>query len=317
MDIQALQKISELDVFSLLVFKLTYETGFANFAAKELSVSPAKISRCLTSLRSIFNDELFYRRQQGLKPTPLAEILYQPICQLCEMTCQIERLASQHATQNKKTTLQVAVSPNIISSVAMAISHSANLVGKIKLHSWQSDTEEQIYQGELDFGIGFMGQDTHDLAVTPIAKVGALCVVGAKQHAFWNTAQAFKLEDIIQHRVVYLCCSGFNNRIDPLELYCQTHGLPLDDIDCVKTIEEWYWHILTMNSLSLTLFNEGAFANNIPQLRVEKLPASEFAKLDAVMAMPHYCLIERDEAYRRYSLNIKQQVIQITQSVIL
>ena len=82
MDIQALKKVSELDVFSLLVFKLIYETGFANFAAKELAVSAPKISRCLTSLRAIFNDELFFRRQQGLKPTPLAERLYQPVCQL-------------------------------------------------------------------------------------------------------------------------------------------------------------------------------------------------------------------------------------------
>lgn len=82
MSTQLLKQICELDVFTLLVFKSIFDNGHANSAAKALNVSAPKISRCLNALRLTFNDELFYRRQQGLKPTPLAESLlcrYLPI----------------------------------------------------------------------------------------------------------------------------------------------------------------------------------------------------------------------------------------------
>lgn len=317
MDLQALKKVSELDVFSLMVFKIIYETGFANIAAKELSVSAPKISRCLTSLRIIFNDELFFRRQQGLKPTPLAERLYQPICQLCDMLSQIERVVEDKANLQQRSVLHVAVSPSIITSVAVALSSCPrDIIGKVKLHSWQPDTEELIYNGDLDFGIGFETQDTHGLEAHPIGCVTSLCVVGNRQHAFWNIAEPIKLEDIIQHSIVYLRCRGFNNRIDPLELYCQTEGLLLEDIECVKKLEDWYWHMLTMDSLALTICHEGSFAQQIPQLRVERLPDSEFERLNSVMPMPNYCLIERAEHYRRYSADVKQMIIDITRSLL-
>jgi len=317
-DIQALKKVSELDVFSLLVFKLIYETGFANFAAKELAVSAPKISRCLTSLRVIFNDELFFRRQQGLKPTPLAERLYQPVCQLCDMVSKIERVADESQNHHQMPILHIAVSPSIITSVAIALSKlPRNVIGKVSLHSWQVDTEELIYNGELDFGIGFDTQNAHGLEASPIANVKSFCVVGNVNHEFWTSVDEIKLENIIQHSIVYLSCKGFNCRIDPLELYCQTHGLFIEDIECVAKLEDWYWHMLTMDSLAITICNEGSFAQQIPQLRVEKLPDSEFNKLNSVMAMPSYCLIERAEHYRRYSLETKQMIIDITKSLLI
>jgi len=318
MDIQALKKVRELDVFSLLVFKLIYETGFANFAAKELAVSAPKISRCLTSLRAMFNDELFFRRQQGLKPTPLAERLYQPICQLCDMVGQIERVTDDRLNHYQMPILHIAVSPSIITSLAIVLSNLPQKVtGKVKLHSWQDDTEELIYNGELDFGIGFETQETHDLEVYPIANVTSLCVVGNINHPYWQGAEQIKLDDIIQHSIVYLRCKGFNNRIDPLELYCQTHGLLLENIECARNLEDWYWHMLTMDSLALTICNEGSFAKQIPQLRVEILPDTEFNKLNTVMPMPRYCLIERAEHYRRYSSKTKQMIIDIIKSILV
>lgn len=73
-----LKQLCELDIFTLMVFKNIYETGHANCTARDLAVSAPKVSRCLAALRLAFDDELFYRRQQKLKPTPLAESLYQP-----------------------------------------------------------------------------------------------------------------------------------------------------------------------------------------------------------------------------------------------
>ena len=235
MDLQALKKVSELDVFSLMVFKFIYETGYANFAAKELAVSAPKISRCLTSLRIIFNDELFFRRQQGLKPTPLADRLYQPVCQLCDMFSQMERSVEENVNQCKRSVLHVAVSPNIITSVAIALSECPqDTVGKVRLHSWQADTEELIYNGELDFGIGYDTQDSHGLDVYPIASPSNISIVGNAKHPFWDNADNIKIEDSYLQELLEL---PLINGLCYLNLYGNYIHFPFETLK--KHIEKW------------------------------------------------------------------------------
>ncbi|UCX05697.1 LysR family transcriptional regulator [Shewanella glacialimarina] len=315
--IQAIKKVSELDIFCLLVFKTIYETGYANLAAKELGVSAPKVSRCLTLLRKTFDDELFYRRQQGLKPTPLAEQLYQPICQLSDTIEQIETVAQQTNRNPAKPLLNVAVSNNIISSLAMSLSSSKffNHFGPLRLHVWQSDTEEKIHNGEIDFGIGFDDQGQHSLNLTPIVKIDSLHVVAKSEHPIWLCPDPLTLEDIAEFDYMYLKCHGFNHRIDPLELYCQEKGHYLASIDHVCDLDDWYWHLMTMGSVSLATKPEGLIANNIPQISAKPLPMSEFTKLRKVMSLPIYSFFERDNPYRRYSEESKQIIITLIKNL--
>ncbi|GAA0788479.1 MULTISPECIES: LysR family transcriptional regulator [Pseudomonadati] len=319
MDTQAIKKISELDVFCLLVFKTIYETGYANIAAKSLGVSAPKVSRCLTSLRNTFDDELFYRRQQGLKPTPLAEQLYQPICQFSDTIDQIESVAQQTKRNPLKPVLNVAVSPSIITSLAMSLSlpEFFNHFGPLRLHPWQNDTEEKIHKGEIDFGIGFDEQNQHGLNVTPIIEVSSLYVVANKDHPIWQCPSPISIEDIAEFDYVYLKCHGYNHRIDPLELYCQESGHFLTNIEYVSGLDDWYWHLMTMGSVSLTIMPEGLIANDIPRVCSQPLPTKELNKLKKVMNFPVYCFFEGDEQYRRYSEESKQIIITLINKLFL
>jgi DNA-binding transcriptional LysR family regulator len=64
--------IRKLDLSLLLVFRELVRTGRTTEVAKRLNLSQSAVSHALGRLRSITNDPLFVRRQDGLDPTPKA-----------------------------------------------------------------------------------------------------------------------------------------------------------------------------------------------------------------------------------------------------
>ena len=65
-----------LDTDQLRLFKLIYENQSLSEAAGRYPMSVSKASRLLTKMRDTFGGELFFRSNQGLFPTQLANELY-------------------------------------------------------------------------------------------------------------------------------------------------------------------------------------------------------------------------------------------------
>ncbi|MCC4831312.1 LysR family transcriptional regulator [Shewanella sp. 10N.7] len=301
MDIKALKEISELDIFSLMVFKLIYETGFANLAARQLSVSAPKISRCLTTLRLTFDDELFYRRQQGLKPTALAEHLYLPICDFCESAMNIERIACEGNNTNSSKVLNIAVTPIIMTSLSMSLGREEIMeqLGKVRIHMWDENTEEQIHQGDIDLGINFGPAAISELESEVIGTSLSTSIIARRNHSIWDSSH-ISLDNVANHHFLILEGKGFNDKLDPFQIFCRQLGVELPNVSRVKSIEEWFCHLLTMRSISFMSTAESNALVNFTDLRVEKLPAYERQKLVGNSLIPEYNLIERGLPYRRY-----------------
>ncbi|GIU47704.1 MULTISPECIES: LysR family transcriptional regulator [Shewanella] len=317
MDIKALKKISELDVFSLLVFKIIYETGFANLAAKELSVSAPKISRCLTSLRLTFDDELFYRRQQGLKPTALAEHLYLPICEFCESASNIERIACAGNKTNSSNVLNIAVTPIIMTSLAMSLGREEvmDVLGKVRVHLWNENSEEKIHQGDIDLGINFGAACATELESEIIGVSESTSIVARRNHPIWESGH-ISLEDIANHPFLILEGKGFNDKLDPFQIYCRQSGIEPPSISRATSISEWFCHLLTMRSFSFMSTAESQILAKIEEIRVEKLPAYERQKLVGKCLVPEYNLIERSTPYRRYCEKSRAIIVESLKQII-
>ena len=317
MDIKALKKITELDIFSLLVFKIIYETGFANLAAKELSVSAPKISRCLTSLRLTFDDELFYRRQQGLKPTALAEHLYQPICDFCESAAHIERIACAGNSTNSSDILNIAVTPIIMTSLSMELGREEIMttLGKIRVHLWNEHSEDKIHQGDIDLGINFSCACSTDLESEVIGESLSTSVIARQNHPIWDNSQIC-LDEMANYPFVILEGKGFNDKLDPFQIYCRQTGIEPPSINRMGTISEWFCHLLTMRSVSFMSTAESEMIAKIPDIRVERLPTYERNKLIGNGLELQYNIIERTEPYRRYCNNSRTIIIDSLKRVI-
>ncbi|WP_144213338.1 LysR family transcriptional regulator [Shewanella donghaensis] len=317
MDFKALKKISELDVFSLLVFKIIYETGFANLAARELNVSAPKISRCLTSLRLIFEDELFYRRQQGLRATALAEHLYQPICNFCESASQIERIIQEGNSTNSSSVLNIAVTPGIITSLAMELGSESIMdkLGKVRIHIWNEHSEDLIHQGDIDIGINFSPASVTDLVSESLGVAKSTSIVARRNHDLWKSGNIC-LDDIAEHPFLILEGAGYNDKLDPFQVYCRQAGIEPSSVSRVRSSEEWFCHLLTMRSFSFMTPSEAKMAKNFSALRVETLSAVEREKLAGGGMNPQYHLIERTATYRPYCQDSRKLILDTVVGVI-
>ncbi|RTR40900.1 LysR family transcriptional regulator [Shewanella canadensis] len=314
----ALKKISELDVFCLLVFKIIFQTGHANTAAKELNVSAPKISRCLTMLRATFDDELFYRRQLGLKPTPLAEHLYEPICRFCDSVAKIEQVAFEVNHYDSTPTLNIAVTPGIMASLSLILSNndSLNSIGKIRLHPWKDDSAELIHSGGLDLGVAFDTSCHHDLNFEHLGTLDSVYLAGNTRHPIWERLPHLTLDDICKHPFLYLEGKGFNDKVDPLEVYSRQSGIELLSVEKVKGKEQWYSNLLTMGSLAFAPAVEAEICKNMPGIRIEQLPEEEVEKLHGNMLAPQYYLIEKPASHRRYTVENREMIINIIKGLL-
>ena len=317
MDFKALKKISELDVFSLLVFKIIYETGFANLAAKELNVSAPKISRCLTSLRLIFEDELFYRRQQGLRATALAEHLYLPICNFCESASHIERIVQLGNKTNSSPVLNIAVTPIIMTSLAMALGHEDVMekLGKVRIHLWDENSEDMIHQGDIDLGINFSPSCAPNLVSESLGSSASTSIIARTSHPIWNERD-IRLDDLVEHPFLILEGIGFNDKLDPFQVFCRTLGLEEESVCRVNSIDKWFCHLLTMRSFAFMATSEAALINNFNELRVEKLSMVEREKLEGGGLQPIYHLIEKTSPYQRYCQDSRKIIVDTVIKVI-
>ncbi len=313
-----LKQLSELDVFTLLVFKSIFDTGHANCAAKALNVSAPKISRCLNALRLTFNDELFYRRQQGLKPTPLAESLYFAICQFIDSVYRIEQSAQQ-GYQASDFPLRIAVSQGLLSYLALQLSHPDLVaqLGRVRLRPWQANSAELIHTGELDFGLTLDNSENKDLSITRLGAITQVYIVAAEQHPLWLAGDAISLEHLCRHPFLCMELKGFNHKIDPLELFCQREDMLLPSIEKVLDREEWYAHLLTMQSVAFCSEIEMPMVSHMQGLKLQPLPKLELQRLHATIMPPQYYLVEKPHSHRRYSASQRELVTNTLLNVLM
>ncbi|GGI92615.1 LysR family transcriptional regulator [Shewanella gelidii] len=315
---KSLRVISELDIFSLIVFKVLYEKGAANNTASELEVSAPKVSRCLASLRTAFDDELFYRRQQGLKPTPLAEALYKPICDFYRIVSHLDQVALGEPESTFAPTINIAVSKYIMTSLALALNQhpQQEVLGKIRLQQWGRSSEELISDGQIDFGITLESSEAAGLNCEHLGAPNSLYLAAKQEHPIWEYSPQITLEQIAMYPFAYLESIGFNDRIDPLELYCRNARVELADVDKVMSKEELLSHLLTMGSLAFISAVDVDMYSNIPALRTEALDHEQHHKLHIGQSAPQYYLIEKRLKNRRYNEERRSIVIDIVTDIL-
>ena len=73
--------IKDIDLNLLRVFDAVYRAGSVSRAAEQLGLTQPAASQGLTRLRTLVHDPLFVRAPGGVRPTPKAQRLAEPIRQ--------------------------------------------------------------------------------------------------------------------------------------------------------------------------------------------------------------------------------------------
>lgn len=77
--------LDAIDANLLVVFNAMSGEGNVTLAAQRLGISQPAMSNALARLRRLFDDPLFVRTPGGMRPTPFAERLVEPIAQACRL----------------------------------------------------------------------------------------------------------------------------------------------------------------------------------------------------------------------------------------
>ena len=87
-------QLRRLDATLLLVFEEAMASGKLSAAAKRLGLTQSAISHAIGRLREVFGDELFIRTPRGVRPTPRALALREPLAEALRLIGRAIRPAS-------------------------------------------------------------------------------------------------------------------------------------------------------------------------------------------------------------------------------
>jgi len=195
-----MKKIDHLDSFTLSVFVELYEQKSGTAAASKLAITQSKVSRTLTSLRHIFENELFIRQQHGMKPNHLADRLY-PLAKT--LVANYRSLAhTMEITVAENKAVNVAAQGNfhnIIFDCSNQITNGEGAQFSFELHTIASDFQKKLVNGVFDYCIAVNPAQADGITQYEIGEIGRYFLVAKKGHPVFNSK--ITLESILKYKV--------------------------------------------------------------------------------------------------------------------
>ena len=142
-----------LDTDQLKLFKLIYENQSLTEAAKRYPMSVSKASRLLGKMRNTFGGELFFRSNQGLYPTLLANDLYPKIVTVLQDIAFLDEDKIFSPQSLKRTFVIGCLDIDLIAIFAPLIPKLQEISPGVKIHfkNYSLDFYTQLRQGSMDF----------------------------------------------------------------------------------------------------------------------------------------------------------------------
>ncbi len=293
-----MNKLRDINLFSIIIFVKVYESLNAQAVATALQVPPSKISRSLGTLRHALNDVLFIRRQYGFEPTPMADRLYPYFQQMLSILDTVENTTTPSALKpHKHYTLLAPATLTCRLGTALK-ARAEQEPGKVSLtiKTMSNCGCDDLVQGQADLMLNFKASDKSRLTSRLIASGELLFVIANEKHPIWRCPPNQMLDNIIQYPFLITECPFFNDRIDPLELYAIDQGRRLDVIGNVDSLSEVTEYIENSDAVTFVGLRVSAdYLAHFPGIKAQQLNDAEFEKLHKRAPPPNYYLVTRNE----------------------
>ncbi|QQX81672.1 LysR family transcriptional regulator [Shewanella sp. KX20019] len=298
------EKLSNIDIITLIIFTKVYQERSVTKAAVATKLHASKVSRHIASLRTYFNDELFYRRKAGLVPTDLAHRIYK------EITPAVNTITSSLSSDNNglcKAKLTVHVCPRLMGVIPTAIVNRSAALGIESdwfiFRSKTAKSEEMMENGEVDIMFSLDEIFTDGIESERIGAENSLHLAAVPSHPIWDE-EVVTLETIASYGFMYMASDGFNERIDPLQSYCRKHSIEIKETLEVNNLDEWAANISTGRYLGFVGTKSLiSYVSGRSNIRVEALPEGAMDALHNSLMQPAYYLnymaSEWDENYNK------------------
>ncbi|QYK07007.1 LysR family transcriptional regulator [Shewanella zhangzhouensis] len=182
------RNLYRVDLFTLIVLVEICEQKSGRLAAKRLGTTQSKISRALATLRDVFNDELFVRRQMGMEANELTRKLYPHAKRIIEQFRELD--GSVGSPSEELTKVHLAIQEHvcrwIIDDLLSARLSDGQRIA-LNIENWSDDFEDQIHKGDLHFCLSLSDQ-VEGLRSLSVNGKQSIHVVGRRDHPFFKGA---------------------------------------------------------------------------------------------------------------------------------
>ncbi|MBY5923538.1 LysR family transcriptional regulator [Ferrimonas balearica] len=149
-------RFSNLDLNLLRTFQVLAQEGNMRRAATRLHVTQPAVSHALQRLRHHFEDELFIKVPDGMKPTQFARSLLERLKPVLAGLAEAVNDSNEFDPLQLDTTLRVALAPHLAhyfgAGLFNRLCHAAPNA-TVELLEWTAETPVKLLNGEIDVGV--------------------------------------------------------------------------------------------------------------------------------------------------------------------
>ncbi|TSA10128.1 MAG: LysR family transcriptional regulator [Betaproteobacteria bacterium] len=179
----SIMNITDLDLNLLRVFDAIATEGSVTIAGERVGLSQPAMSNALARLRQLFDDPLFVRTPRGMRPTPFALQLAQPVRESLRL---IQGALAQHAgfdPRSSGTTFRFYMSdigemvflPDLLERVKRDAPGVRIEVVRIPI----KEVHAALESGELDLAVGFLPGLTKGMRAQTLFREHYVCMLRA------------------------------------------------------------------------------------------------------------------------------------------
>lgn len=184
--------IGGIDLNLLLAFEALIDERHVGRAARRIGLSQPAFSNAIGRLRSRLQDPLFVRTAQGMKPTPRAEQLADPIRSALAQLRQTFEAANSFDPAASTHRFHIGMSDDVELRLAPLLSR-AMLSGELQMQTRRLEwlftvPEAELRNGTLDLAIGYFPDARYlapGLVMEPLSQEGNV-VIARRGHPLWK-----------------------------------------------------------------------------------------------------------------------------------
>ncbi|MCL1075690.1 LysR family transcriptional regulator [Shewanella dokdonensis] len=312
----------KLDMLSLMIIVGLCENKSATHVSKILNVPQSKISRCLRNIRTIFGNELFYRKKYGLIPNEYAKQIYPIAKEIVDHAHSFNNLATNK--QNNERWFEVAVPDLVTYLYPKALMQSIRIEDKqlhLNIVPWNNNTLQGIMDGEITMGVccdslkDSMKLLENEYEIEPVKPLTDLYLICSNTHPLLQ--QEITLESIAKYPYVKTDQGCNPSATCPFEDWCHRNDIALNIEINISSTSSLFTYL--QESLAVCLVPYKAIYDTIPDvpfLHACKLSETEVSRISTVSQPKTVKMVvptDHDDAELNW---LKQKVREVTESLL-
>lgn len=219
-----LKKVSRLDYFTLQVFTGLIELKNGSAVADRMQTTQSKISRSLTCLREVLEDELFVRQQYGFEPNQVALKIYPMVQTILEqydniVATTIDRGAEPYQLSVATYEQWSLMAMNCVHETCHCIEGGVS----INIQPWTDNVDQRLCQGKIDCSISTEPINHPMVNNYKLGDITHFFIVAKTGHPILTSSQP--LIDLFNYPLALVNTNLHEQQAHPIETYAAAHKL--------------------------------------------------------------------------------------------